>query len=427
VFYVLHQRINPDWVANERDRALEIVNLQKDHDNFFVLVQPLEGAFFDRKGDATFNELQKALIDQFFSDHHRRECRLPMQGLAEDYRREFEILIAQVHAIFFGAKQELSSEEWKRFLFIFYIFQKIDLKFRLGANFYTTPCKDFLDRGGSQALVELILHLYWMKEEDNQEYLSDILYNIIGASIMVRKSEVLGHRLQEALKTLDFIQEALKNPLARDAFQRVTFDGWQVGGFSVEKIEDQTAVPSLKKVGTKAEILALLKTLENKTISVLGVDGEAFILANQKIYENNLHRCLEQVELDISRGKTQHFKLNGEILQSKDPLVEALDKKMYEVLPLFQQGIFSEVQRHLQRTLEIHRVMESDFTLTGTGKTEFDLSVEEERIFLKAYNNYQLIFHDNQTPLAVIRADVHVDFSTKQVNLSWCVKSVVFS
>lgn len=55
-----------------------------------------------------------------------------------------------------------------------------DLKFRLNGEYkvkyYTTPCKDFLDRGGNMAMVEDFVHYHMTRERPSSEGLQHTLY-----------------------------------------------------------------------------------------------------------------------------------------------------------------------------------------------------------------------------------------------------------
>jgi len=266
VFYVSHLRIQPDFSGNERDKLEQIMQAQKRHENFFVLVQPVEGPLFEKKGKyakfESFSQLKRALVQEFFENGENSTCALPFNLIDDSkYKETFQQLFEDVHQIFFDAKKKLASEEWPTFLLTFYVFQRIDLKFRLGEKsgfpikFFNTTCKDDLDRGGMTKLFELILHLFWMGKENEDSYLKDILYNILGAPIAVKKKEMIEHRLIPGLRAINHVRDHFKNsPRAREAFMAYRFGEkkWHVQDFKAElrtrkaKSPHQKSKPYLK-------------------------------------------------------------------------------------------------------------------------------------------------------------------------------------
>ncbi len=152
---------------------------------------------------------------------------------------------------------------WQSFILLFYTFQKLDLKFRLNGvhgfrlTAYKTPCKDFLDRGGNQALVEDRLGHYMLGEEANPERMEEALYNLLGPPILVKKKEAIVARILPGLEVEKRLARLSKDPAWKAKLAAYTFgDGkWKLARLEVPKLLDQSGIPSLTEK-LKAELEA---------------------------------------------------------------------------------------------------------------------------------------------------------------------------
>lgn len=208
LMYTCLQRNWEDVVENEQARVQALIDEQELHDNFFVLVQAMEGPLFERKGPYAkiekFSELTKALCDAF---KEGKSHVVPAKCLASqpDYcDAVLPQLFTDVRDIFF-AKDEISSrEEWMSFILLCYVFQRQDLQFRLerqsnlSITVKTNPCKDYLDRGGLAALCESMVNALRLGQLDNPEWMSNQVAHVMGPPIAVKKQGVIHKRLVQA-------------------------------------------------------------------------------------------------------------------------------------------------------------------------------------------------------------------------------------
>lgn len=213
VFYVIHQRLKGGGFDDESPRTKAILALQERHPNFHAMVQPVEGDFFNKKGvyaeAKTFRELKMALKYEFFRNEENRTCALPSKS-PKDYRKNFQETLHTIHEIFFDSKPALSPGDWQKFTLFFYAFQRMDLKASLGSkshpiSYYVTACKDDLDRGGGQALLELVIHLIVTGEANNRDQLSHLINHLLGPPIMVKHKEMLSRRLEQILPAIEYL------------------------------------------------------------------------------------------------------------------------------------------------------------------------------------------------------------------------------
>lgn len=274
ILYCIHQRMQPeDGVEDESERVNAILALQTKHPNFHAFVQSVEGPLFERKpvdeSEAkganeiealkntdvkTFKQFKAKILWEFDPNNKKRTCHLPNAIMADQnyFTKVMPGLLDDVHRIFFGNRDDIILEkdgrsslaEWQSFILLFYVFQKIDLKFRLDSGdyqikHYTTACKDFLDRGGAMALVEERMHDYWAGKEGDPQILEERLVNTIAPAILVKKIGVIDKRLQPAL----VVDKLLFNMSAADkkALREYRFPGgWHCTGIEIPKHPNQT-------------------------------------------------------------------------------------------------------------------------------------------------------------------------------------------
>jgi hypothetical protein len=211
----------------------------------------LDGDFFNKVGAfkniTTFDALKKAIVREFRPKNEKRTCNLP-KNLEDSYLTDevMNKLLDDVHTIFFEKRKDLVKagespvEVWQTFILLFYVFQKNDLKFRLGnVTHYTTACKDFLDRGGCMALIEERLHDFMLEQENDLKLQQKRLVNTLAPAILVKKTNVIQARLKLALtvdKHLCSLSKEQKK-LLRD--YRIGDKKWKGVGLDVEEHPNQ--------------------------------------------------------------------------------------------------------------------------------------------------------------------------------------------
>ena len=225
VFYAIHQRNFGDshQLDDERGRTHAILALQGRHPNFHAIVQPVEGAFFEGpKENTTFDQLKTDLTKEFFEPSDNPTCVLPKACHTNpSYKEAFTQLVDTVRNVFFPDVTHFTPEMRQNFILIFYALQRMDLRTRLSneqypISYYVTACKDNLDRGGGQALLELALCLVMTGQENDAEQLNNLITNTLGPAIAVKQKEMLVSRLTPILKAIKHIQknkDAIKTAL----------------------------------------------------------------------------------------------------------------------------------------------------------------------------------------------------------------------
>lgn len=235
IFYVVHQRRTPGVVENEADSTKLIEQLDRKHPNFHTLIQGVEGPLFEQGEGYDFHPsmrvLKLALLDSFRPDPTSPN-RLPNAvSRNEAYHADLGRMFDEVKKIFFPEvddKTPLSKEDWQKMILYFYVFQKDDLKFRLSndqysVKYYTTPCKDFLDRGGNMAMVEDFVHYHMADQSPSTEDLEHTLYTTLGAPILVKKKQVIEHRIERGLDMVSDLSQM--NAKQAEALQAHRFHG----------------------------------------------------------------------------------------------------------------------------------------------------------------------------------------------------------
>ncbi|MBI3211555.1 MAG: hypothetical protein HYZ47_02585 [Simkania negevensis] len=229
ILYCNHQRRLEGDTEYTRATVLEGLQGQEKHlENHHVFTQSVESPLFKGTGPITFAQLQKELTDSFYGKN--APCSLPLRLQSDQHYKGTVLpgLIRQVKEIFFAGKDRLETQEERQsFILLFYVFQKIDLKLRLNITHYKTPCKDFLDRGGMMAMLENIVHLVMSKETVSSEDLDGVLYNALGAAILVKKIGVIEERFRPGLAVVKRLSE-LPGPQQGQLKALRFMEDWQV-------------------------------------------------------------------------------------------------------------------------------------------------------------------------------------------------------
>lgn len=268
--YVNHQRRELNIGENERDRVLAVEGLQLRHPNEHVLSQSVEGTLFKREkrhaNITTFAELKHAIIQTFkeqddASHGFYAQNMLPriVKG-QQEYLDTLPKILDMIHHHFFDRREQIAFEgkdpldssqsfllgEWQSFIELFYAFQKIHMLFFLSqtpgsdGNIYIierikTICKDFLDRGADEAAILDIL-LYVLIGLVSVDQLEETLVNLIGPPILVKKKEVLFHRIRPLLEVIKLLRTIpLETFEAVQQQFRELLGGWMIERIHVEK------------------------------------------------------------------------------------------------------------------------------------------------------------------------------------------------
>ena len=420
VLYAIHQRKNFDAIENESERTRQILNLQEIHSNFYAFVQALEGALFERRDsykNANFRELKAALVKEFTENKPDSSCCLPKILQRDNHYKTIVLtkLLDDVQRIFFAGKDEVDSLlEWQTFILIFYVMQKIDLKFRLGkdqnmpVSSYVTACKDFLDRGGLMALVEDILHDYWLNKQNDLKALEERLYNILGAPILVKKKEIIEHRLQPGIELCHYLCDYFKrNPQKLAEWQNYKFgdQDWKIERNAIEKRPNQTACPTMQSAETLQEAEGYLTALlvSNRWD---WIQKDSIIEENLRIYRNGgsyrKDRILHQMNRDMKGQANTLITLNGKQYDTAEGMLAHMEtqygeKLALEILALSQQGIRADLVIELSKILNSDRlhlqVAQQPVTKSPDIFVRIEISTEEgiqikigQQFILKAVN-----------------------------------------
>ncbi len=267
---------------DESGRVNSIMNLENKHPNYFCLVQPFYGPLFDKYGDyegiKKFKAFKKAVVNAFTSESKEKTgCALPKiirssdenENSTTEYRKTLEILFDDVHSIFFENKETielpnwmagketpfngangLTKEDkqkiaWQTFLVYFYIFQQMDMQFRLkdlqqnlGGKVYpikhrVAQCKDAQDRAGLFNFLKGRLFDTILNRELDHEKMKQKADAFIGVCI-ANKKQGINHWINLALRG-DALRQHMpavnKERLKNYAFNgyKLKSDDWATG------------------------------------------------------------------------------------------------------------------------------------------------------------------------------------------------------
>ena len=238
IFYTCLQKNWAQAVESEQTRVQTLIQEQDQHDNFFVLVQAMNGNLYARKGEffqiTTFRGLKEALCGEFAKKYSGHV--LPKLITANAENKAFYMekmmpwLFNQVHTVFFSNNENIrNKEEWTSFILLCYLFQRHDMQFRLEnysripVTIKTNPCKDYLDRGGITALVESMVHALIHGKLQDAKWMYHEALNVLGPPIAVKKQGIIEERLESVMHLHGMLFEIANNAERlqefRDLFQ----------------------------------------------------------------------------------------------------------------------------------------------------------------------------------------------------------------
>ena len=278
VLYTGYQRLNdPGYGENENSRCQSLIELEKEHPNFYLLFHSVENALFKKPGK-TFAELKKALLDSFDANDAPCANRLPLRFQKDKkYQKVMAELFDQVHDIFFNKKEgvdltpldyfgtlEESQKvcEWQVCIMIFYYFQREDLKFRTTEPITTevNPCKDNFDRGGGQNVVSDRMRQHQLHGRNvPAKALKTTMDSIQAPPIMGKGLPVIPKRINPALAVSHRLATLSPDKMAK--LQKVRFNGWALEDFDLPKIQGQHAVPLVQDARTAHEAQLFIQSI----------------------------------------------------------------------------------------------------------------------------------------------------------------------
>lgn len=189
-----------------------LIAAQDRLDNFHVLLQSVCAPLF-KTSSGTSERLIGQLLEAFRDGSGASEeyFMLPHlitedESLKAEYLSNISQICDQILMLLFDGKEAFSNDEWKTFCMIFFAMQRDHMKLflqkhtGLSCGHYVNPCKDDLDRGGVNALVERMLHEAMMGtfHSNKRQWLDDEKFSLLGATWAVKKIGVIDSRLQLA-------------------------------------------------------------------------------------------------------------------------------------------------------------------------------------------------------------------------------------
>ena len=185
---------------------------ERRHKNLHVLFQSVQAPLFlEDSGD--FHQLKKKLLDSFASSGGDSGEYFVLPSILkvyksgvkplDQYMHEIEEIANNLHHALFDKKENLTNEEWRAFCLVFFALQRDHLKMKLQqisgfkCGHYTTPCKDFLDRGGVNAFVERMVHEVILGTfiTNRKNWLLEEMFSLLGATWATKKIGVIDERL----------------------------------------------------------------------------------------------------------------------------------------------------------------------------------------------------------------------------------------
>lgn len=263
VFYVVHQKTKGH--GSESAASELIFNLEKDHENFFCLSQRVEGQYFERNLQSQPESVQD-LTEEFMAQFETGGSnRLP--GSIQDdqtYKEELKGLLETSMNLLFKEGLVQTKEERQTFILLSYVVQKEHLKKYLNAKqggdqkkafpikYYSTVCKDDLDRGGNMMMVETLFQTLLTEKSDKEKekLYSQNLQATVVAPYMVRKTGVLQHRIDPGLKVADHLSHLSQSNVAglRELFKEK--------GILIEDLSISEKLPPKKEAADQKPISA---------------------------------------------------------------------------------------------------------------------------------------------------------------------------
>jgi hypothetical protein len=223
---LVHQRPFCDWMAQEIDRlhreefnncvAFEDEKtresfVQRFHDQLRQHVEQLPegknlGYSIYHPSTAKFKD--EMIAQMFDRSRHETGNYLPSH-LVKDFKlREWSIqAVSDIHQIMFGGRDNLTVEERRVFIRLFYQNLSRKMLIETKANSYNASCKDRIDRGAATD-AEDFAYLAILAQAMNFAHVIAFFKALVFArAIIVRKRTIIEERLERLIETVKFMLE----------------------------------------------------------------------------------------------------------------------------------------------------------------------------------------------------------------------------
>jgi hypothetical protein len=334
--YCNHQEQGGSAEGN-RSRAIE--ELQKDHRKFHVLSLPLDGPLWSDRSSLSYESLREQLLQRFADK--RGGFAFPLNLPFPEHADKVREILDQVHQLYFNEVADLSFEDRKIFLLLFYSELKDYLKNVTRADFLVSACQDSTDRGNVSGIVDMVKNTLLLGPKDDREALRQVFYTVL-APFVVYNEQVDEQWLELALAVIRHLQS-----LSETQKQRIR-DSEPASGY---RITQQSILPGPSAVrgGGKAYFartvhnLRMQRTMEEHRDLRFEVNLASSFLRDG---EWDLPGLKEQVEKDL--GRNVFISLNGERVTDFNALCNGM------VLP---PGLFMKKQAQDQLKPDVSKAV----------------------------------------------------------------------
>jgi hypothetical protein len=207
-------------------RSFAIHELQEEFGDAFVFVSLAQDSSFYHQKEGpwmyetsiAFQEFAQEFFNQFENLKGLSGIYLP-EILKTDlaFMQKAKDLMSEVHKALFEAKPNLSKQERKDFIEIYYAFFELMLIKTLNISSMNIACKDAIDRAGkSNALLFKLLSLV---NGDRDESVKEKSFVAIthGPAFLVKKQAILEHRRERLVSAIKYFEK----PTARESVEGV--------------------------------------------------------------------------------------------------------------------------------------------------------------------------------------------------------------
>ena len=223
-----------EWMATEIDRihqeefencstfddeAIREQFVQRFHDqlraHIDTLLKLLPG---DGKGfgysiyDPSAAKFKTEMIEQMFdrTPHETGNC-LSVDLVKKHDLRTWSLQAAdRIHQKLFGSRAQLTAQERRIFIRLFYLFLVLKILIAIFATSYNLSCKDRIDRGAASD-AEVFAYLAILQNCMNDAHVIEFFKMLVFArAIIVRKRTIIEERLERLMETVKFMLENQK-------------------------------------------------------------------------------------------------------------------------------------------------------------------------------------------------------------------------
>jgi hypothetical protein len=201
----MHLHADKNVVQHEGGMVEAVNALSEKHDNFEAFVQPMDGTFFKSKPEGNFAHAKELILANFNTGGEM--CSLPSY-LRDNpaYETRMRVLLDDTHRLFFASREEIADDvEWQIFQLYFYIMQGTDRMIETNVDTFSSFCREFADRGGIRAFVQDLVYAKMIGELEDENILQQAMYNLFGATILIKRESVLPWRLPLAISATELL------------------------------------------------------------------------------------------------------------------------------------------------------------------------------------------------------------------------------